>query len=55
MRVLIWLKAISKPEAEMNPEITGWLKKLAKKPNLKNPMTSSMPPDKNANVMATCQ
>lgn len=28
MSVFIWLKAMSKPEAEMKPEMTGWLKKI---------------------------
>ena len=55
MRVFNWLKAISKPEAEIKPEITGWLKKFAKKPSRNKPMMSNMPPDKNAKVMATCQ
>ena len=55
MMVLSWLSAISKPDAEMKPEMTGWLKKFAKKPRRNNPISSNMPPDKNAKVMATCQ
>ena len=53
--VFIWLAAISKPEAEIKPEITGWLKKFARKPRRNKPMSSSMPPDKKASVIATCQ
>ena len=55
MMVFNWLSAINKPDAEMNPEMTGWLKKLAKKPKRSKPMINNMPPDKNAKVMATCQ
>ena len=55
MMVFNWLSAINKPEAEMKPEMTGWLKKLAKKPKRSKPMSNNMPPDKNAKVMATCQ
>ena len=55
MMVFIWLSAISKPDAEMKPEITGWLKKFAKKPRRSKPIKSNMPPDKNAKVIATCQ
>ena len=53
--VFIWLAAMSKPEAEIKPEITGWLKKFARKPRRNKPMSRSMPPDKNASVIATCQ
>ena len=55
MMVFNWLVAIKTAEAEMKPEITGWLKKLAKNPSFKIPMTMSMQPDMNAKVMATAQ
>jgi hypothetical protein len=28
--VFIWLAAISRPEAEIKPEITGWLRKFGR-------------------------
>ena len=55
IRVLSWLAAISRPEAEMKPEITGWLKKLARKPSRSSPMSNSIAPDRKARVMATAQ
>ena len=39
----------------MKPEITGWLRKLARKPRRSTPMSSSMAPERNASVMATAQ
>ena len=33
------------PEAVINPEITGWLRKLARKPSRITPMTVSIRPD----------
>ena len=39
----------------MNPEITGWLRKLAKNPRRRTPINSSMAPDKNAKVTAGAQ
>jgi hypothetical protein len=51
---LTWLVAIKMPEAVMKPEITGWLKKWAKNPNLNTPISSSTPPDSSARVMAIC-
>ena len=53
--VFIWLRAISNPDAEIKPEMTGWLRKLARKPKRNRPMVRSMPPDKNAKVIAICQ
>ena len=52
---LSWPAAINRAEAVMNPEMTGWLRKLAKKPKRNKPMTSNMAPDRNAKVMATPQ
>ena len=39
----------------MNPEITGWLRKLARKPSRRSPMASSIAPDRKASVIAAGQ
>ena len=44
--------AISKAEAVMKPEITGWLRKCARKPQRSSPITSSMAPERKASVKA---
>ena len=49
---LSWLSAIRMPEAVMKPEMTGWLRKFAKKPSRSNPMTISSSPDTMASAMA---
>ena len=54
-KTLSWLAAINRPEAEIKPEITGWLKKLAKKPRRSTPISSSIAPDIKARVMAMAQ
>ena len=55
INVLSWLAAIRMPDAEMKPEMTGWLRKLARKPRRSNPMDSSSKPERKASVMATAQ
>ena len=40
-----WLAAIWMPEAVMKPEMTGWLRKLARKPSRRSPMASSSNPE----------
>ena len=47
---LSWLVAISRPEAVMKPESTGWLRKLAMKPMRSPPMTSSARPTMTAST-----
>ena len=37
----------------MKPEITGWLRKLARKPRRNSPISSRISPDRKARVMAT--
>ncbi len=49
---LNWLKAISNPEALIKPEITGWLRKLAKKPKRNTAISSKITPDSAASSMA---
>ena len=49
---LSWLIAISMPEAVINPEITGWLKKLTKKPSRSTPMAINIRPESAANTNA---
>ncbi len=55
IKVLSWLAAISKPEAEMKPEMTGWLRKLARKPRRNTPMSNNKAPERKASVIATAQ
>ncbi len=40
------------PEAVMKPAITGWLRKLARKPSFKTPISISMRPEMKASVIA---
>ena len=47
-----WLAAISRPEAVMKPEITGWDRRLARKPRRNRPMTMRMSPERKASAMA---
>ena len=44
--------AISSPEAERKPPMTGWLRKLAKKPRRSMPMAVSISPDSSASTSA---
>ena len=46
-----WLRPIIMPEAVMNPDTTGWDKKLARKPKRNSPITNSISPEISA--MAT--
>ena len=47
-----WLVAMMIPDAVMNPEITGWLRKLARKPSFSAPIAVSISPDSNASAIA---
>ena len=47
-----WLAAMMRPDAVMNPAITGWDRKLAKNPKRNSPKASKIRPDRKANVMA---
>ena len=49
---LSWLTAISRPEAVMNPAITGCDRKFATKPSRNSPIASSIAPDSPASVSA---
>ena len=53
--VLSWLAAMMIAEAEMKPEITGWLRKFARKPRRSTPSTSNISPDSNASTRAAVQ
>ena len=53
--VFSWLAVISSADAVMKPEITGWLRKLARKPSRSRPMASSITPDMKASVRAAAQ
>jgi hypothetical protein len=53
--VFSWPAAISNADAEMKPEITGWLRKLARKPSLNTPISSSTSPESSASVIAALQ
>ena len=44
--------AISSPEAVMKPEITGWLRKFARKPRRNTPRRSRKTPESSASTMA---
>ncbi len=48
-----WLVAIMMAEAVMNPEITGWLRKLARKPIRAAAMPSRISPERKASVRTT--
>ena len=50
-----WPAAISSAEAVMKPEITGWLRKWARKPRRSRPIATSIAPDRKASVIATAQ
>ena len=43
------------PEAVKKPEMTGWLKKLLKKPIFNRPMTTSIPPEISESIKAACK
>ena len=47
-----WLAAMIRPEAVMKPEITGWLRKFARKPSRSRPMAVSIRPDSSASTIA---
>ncbi len=47
-----WLTAIWMPDAVMNPETTGWLRKFARNPSRSRPMASSSRPETSASAMA---
>ena len=49
---LVWLTAIRMPDAVMNPAMTGWDRKLARKPSLSTPISTRIAPDRNASVSA---
>ena len=49
---LSWLIAIRMPDAVMNPEITGWLRKFARKPSRNTDIAIRTMPDRNASVIA---
>jgi hypothetical protein len=49
---LNWLTAIRMPDAVMKPAMTGWQRKLARKPSFSRPMVSRMPPESTASVSA---
>ncbi|MNN77051.1 hypothetical protein D3C81_1934830 [compost metagenome] len=49
---LSWPRAMSRPEALMKPEITGWLRKLARKPRRSTAISSSMAPESMASSRA---
>lgn len=44
--------AMRMPAAVMKPEITGWDRKLARKPRRSTPISVSMPPDSSASTPA---
>ena len=45
-------RAMRIPDALMNPEITGWLRKFARKPSRNTAMITSTAPDSIAKSMA---
>ena len=47
-----WPAAIWRPEAVMNPETTGWLRKFARNPSRSSPMATSIRPETSASAMA---
>lgn len=47
-----WLIAIKIPEAVTNPEITGWLRKLTKKPSRSTPIAIRISPESAASTSA---
>ena len=47
-----WPAAIWRPDAVMNPEMTGWLRKFARNPSRSSPMASSSSPETRASAMA---
>ena len=47
--------AMSNAEAVMKPEVTGWLRKWARKPSRSAPITNSIRPDRKASVIAAVQ
>ena len=49
---LSWLTAIKIPDAVIKPAITGWLRKLARKPSFNSPIASKIAPDITASVNA---
>ena len=51
-RYFSWLTAIRMPVAVTKPETTGWLRKLARKPSRKMPMTTRIRPDRTARMIA---
>ncbi len=51
-RCFNWLAAIRMPDAVINPDMTGWLRKLAITPKRSTPMTKSIAPDSSASTAA---
>ncbi len=52
---LSWLIAIRTPEALMNPEMTGWLSRLARKPSRARPMATRNRPESSASTTAAAR
>jgi hypothetical protein len=52
---LSWLAAIRMPDAVMKPEITGWLKRLARKPRRATPSARRKSPESPASAIAAAR